>query len=114
MVGLLRVLKDIARIPSPIDGVSVSFSVSSTTVGELTYPLTEAVQWEQQESRVELYQSLFAALAEHGDLPPGEPALSDEPVQLPSNTRLFSLILTFSSFALLYHRVSAFSTSSFY
>lgn len=89
MVGLFRVLKDIARTPSPFDGASVSFSFGSTTVDELTYSLpTEAVQWEQQELKAELYQSLFAALAEHGDLPPGEPSSPAEAVRLPSNTTL--------------------------
>lgn len=98
MVGLFRVLKDIARTPSPFDGASVSFSLGSTTVEELTYSLpTEAVQWEQQELKAELYQSLFAALAEHGDLPPDEPSSPAEAVRLPSNTTLTlsSLLLFF-------------------
>ncbi|KAE8555809.1 hypothetical protein EYB25_000507 [Talaromyces marneffei] len=82
MVGLLRVLKDIARTPGPWDGASVSFSFSSTTVDELNGSLPiEAVKWEQQELKAELYQSLFAALAEHGDLPPGEPPLSTDPIE---------------------------------
>lgn len=99
MVGLLRVLKDIARTPSPFDGASASFSCSSTTVDELTYSLpTKAVQWEQRESRQELYQSLWAAMAEHGDIPPGEPEPSAEAVRLPSNT---TTLLSNSCFVLL-------------
>lgn len=117
MVGLLRVLKDIARTPSPFDGASVSFSFSSTTVDELTSSLpTEAVQWEQQEARAELYQSLFAALAEHGDLPPDEPEPSypAPAVRLPSNTTTLLSNSCFCCFALLHRRFSAFSTTSFY
>ena len=117
MVGLLRVLKDIARTPSPFDGASGSFSFSSTTVDELTYSLpTEAVQWEQKESRDELYNSLWAAMAEHGDIPPGEPepSSSAEAVRFPSNTTTLLSNSCFCSFALLHHRFSAFSTASFY
>lgn len=114
MVGLFRVLKDIARTPSPFDGASVSFSLGSTTVDELTYSLpTEAVQWEQQELKAELYQSLFAALAEHGDLPPDEPSSPAEAVRLPSNTTLtLSSLLMF--FCFLNHRFNTLSIASIY
>lgn len=115
MVELFRVLRDIARSPSPFDSASVSISSSSTIVDELTSTLpTEAVTREQQVSSDELYQSLFAALAEHGDLPPDEPTPAAEPAQqLGSNTTLYSLIFGFV-LCLLRHRFSAFSTASFY
>jgi hypothetical protein len=78
MVGLFRVLKDIARAPSPWDEASLC----STTVDDLTQSLPiEGVQWEQKELKTELYQSLFAALAENGDLPPNESSLTTEPIE---------------------------------